>query len=146
MIRSFAGPVVSLAGLSVLLNWKDARANLPLGDTYDNSVLKSISIPGDNALQVVVDPVGLHVAKTKYDGTRQSFSTGCDKFTEVQVVCQENAPLVSCLFQDFRVRKTVKPLFMQMHGVMSQIREEGYHLGRNPHVGKKSHTDARSAG
>ena len=125
---------------------KDTRAYFPLGDTYDYSVLKSISILGDNALQVVVDPVGLHIAKSEYDGTRQSFSTGCDKITEVQVVCQENALLIFCHSQDFPVWKTVKALFVQVHGVMSQIGEEGYHPGRNSHVGKKPHAIEGSAG
>ena len=128
------------------LDRKLPGAYLPFRHTHDCTFLKGISIPGDNTLQVSVDPVWPHVAKAKYDHARQLIPSGSNQFTKVQVVCQEHASFLSGLPKDFWVWKPFEPPVAQVHGIVPKLDEERHRSRRDPHVRQKPHTGARSTG
>lgn len=97
---------------------------MSFGYAYDSPFFQETLICGDGVLQVTVDAVGLHVAKSNNNNTRQSGSTCRDNLSEVQVMREKNTFLVPRLFQYFRIRKPVKALLMQMHSVVSHTCEK----------------------
>ena len=75
---------------------------------------------GDDAAEMVINPVGAHISQAKHDYARHVGSAGRNKLAEVEIMREQNAALISRFPQNGWIRQAVKTLIVQVESIMAQ--------------------------